>query len=182
MNDSGSERRDGWNPYLAGVLAGVLAVCSAVATAQLTDKARFFGTSTTFVHVTTFLMRQMSRMQPGHRISFAQDQRIADWQFMLVVGILCGALLGALSDGSFKSEGVPPIWSTRFGGSWRVRAVGGFVGGIVAMFGARLAGGCPSGHGLSGLMQLSLSGFVALALFFGVGWITARLLYRGGAR
>jgi uncharacterized membrane protein YedE/YeeE len=52
------------------------------------------------------------------------------------------------------------------------------VGGVVAMIGARLADGCPSGHGLSGLMQLSLSGFSALAFFFGTGVLVANLVYR----
>jgi hypothetical protein len=35
---------------------------------------------------------------------------------------------------------------------------------------------------LSGLSQLALSGFVALAFFFAGGWLTANLLYskRGG--
>jgi uncharacterized protein len=45
------------------------------------------------------------------------------------------------------------------------------------MLGARLADGCPSGHGLSGLMQLSVSGFAALALFFGSGVLLARMIY-----
>ena len=44
----------------------------------------------------------------------------------------------------------------------------------------RLADGCPSGHGLSGMMQMSVSGLVALALFFGVGVVVARLVYGGG--
>ena len=43
--------------------------------------------------------------------------------------------------------------------------------------GARMAGGCPSGHGLSGLMQMSVSGFIAMAGFFGAGLVTARLMY-----
>ncbi|MEN8149556.1 MAG: YeeE/YedE family protein, partial [Planctomycetota bacterium] len=39
----------------------------------------------------------------------------------------------------------------------------------------------PSGHGLSGLMQLSISGFVAMAGYFGAGILVARMLYgRGG--
>jgi hypothetical protein len=42
-----------------------------------------------------------------------------------------------------------------------------------------MAGGCPSGHGLSGLMQLSISGFIALVCFFVGGLITARLVYGG---
>jgi uncharacterized membrane protein YedE/YeeE len=52
------------------------------------------------------------------------------------------------------------------------------LGGIVAMMGARLADGCPSGHGLSGMMQLSVSAFVALAMFFGIGALVANLIYR----
>jgi hypothetical protein len=40
-----------------------------------------------------------------------------------------------------------------------------------------MADGCPSGHGLSGMMQLSVSAFVALAIFFGVGVVIAALLY-----
>jgi uncharacterized protein len=43
--------------------------------------------------------------------------------------------------------------------------------------GARMASGCPSGHGLSGMMQLSVSAFVALAMFFGFGVLVATLLY-----
>jgi len=46
------------------------------------------------------------------------------------------------------------------------------------MMGARMADGCPSGHGLSGMMQLSVSSFIALAMFFGTGVIVARRLYK----
>jgi len=174
--------RDGWNPYLAGALAGLLAVGSAAATARWSERARFLGASGTFARVATLIQRQAARLHPEHAVSFAQDQRVVDWQFMLVVGILLGAFVGSRSDRSFQAEGTPPVWSGRFGGSWRLRAVGAFLGGCVAMFGARLADGCPIGHGLSGLMQLSLSGFAATAIFFAVGSVAARLIYRGGGR
>jgi uncharacterized membrane protein YedE/YeeE len=52
------------------------------------------------------------------------------------------------------------------------------LGGIVAMIGARLADGCPSGHGLSGMMQLSLSSFFAMAMFFGFGILVANFIYK----
>ena len=99
---------------------------------------------------------------------------------MLIVGVFIGALAASLADGSFKVEAVPPVWRERFGNSVGVRAVGAFLGGAVAMFGARMADGCPSGHGLSGLMQLSISGFIALTCFFGAGVLVAALVYRGG--
>ena len=87
-----------------------------------------------------------------------------------------------MSDRSFKWEAVPPTWAARFGPSIGLRSVMAFLGGIVAMFGARLADGCPSGHGLSGLMQLSISGFVALAMFFGAGVVVARFTYGGASK
>jgi uncharacterized protein len=87
-------------------------------------------------------------------------------------------LLSSSTDKSFKLESVPDIWRDQFGPSIMNRALASFVGGIIAMMGARLADGCPSGHGLSGMMQLSISSFVALALFFGFGAIVANLMYR----
>jgi len=101
---------------------------------------------------------------------------------MLVLGIFLGALVSSIADKSFKFEGVPPIWRDRFGSSAVKRAIGAVLGGAVAMFGARLADGCPSGHGLSGLMQLSVSGFVALAFFFGSGVVVARWVYGSGSQ
>ncbi len=45
-------------------------------------------------------------------------------------------------------------------------------------FGARTAGGCTSGHGISGALQLSVGSWVALICFFVGGIGTAMLLYR----
>ncbi|NLF18308.1 MAG: YeeE/YedE family protein [Lentisphaerae bacterium] len=167
----------GWNPYLAGALAGLLAVASALATARLMGKANYLGTSTTFVRVAGLLERAVA---PGHVESnayFTKEKVRVDWQFMLVAGVALGALAGALMDGSFRVEHVPPTWSARFGPSPRRRALEAFAGGVVAMLGARLADGCPSGHGLSGLMQLSVSGFAALGVFFVTGIVVARVVY-----
>jgi hypothetical protein len=61
-----------------------------------------------------------------------------------------------------------------------VRAVGAFIGGAILLFGARLAGGCPSGHGLSGNMQLAVSGLLALVFFMAGGILAARLIYGKG--
>ena len=60
------------------------------------------------------------------------------------------------------------------------RSLIAFIGGTIAMFGARLADGCPSGHGLSGSLQLSVSSYIALICFFIGGLISANWLYRGG--
>jgi hypothetical protein len=50
-----------------------------------------------------------------------------------------------------------------------------FMGGFVMLFGARWAGGCTSGHGLSGLGQLAASSIVVTVMFFIGGIAVARL-------
>jgi uncharacterized membrane protein YedE/YeeE len=99
---------------------------------------------------------------------------------MFVIGIFLGSLISALLSGSFKWQGVPDMWAARFGTSPVLRGIVAFVGGVIAMYGARLAGGCPSGHGLSGMIQLAVSGLIAMIFFFVGGIIMTRLVYFGG--
>ena len=99
-----------------------------------------------------------------------------DWQWMMVLGIAIGSFIAAVSSGSFRIQAVPSMWERHFGSSIALRARAAFVGGVIAMFGARLADGCPSGHGLSGSLQLAVSGYVALACFFLGGLLMAKLM------
>jgi len=167
----------GWNPYLAGALLGLLAIVSVFATTQLLGKTSYLGASTTFVRAAGILERTIAPDRVATNEYYTETKVRVDWQFMLVIGIVLGAFISSTADKSFKLEGVPPTWEERFGPSVGKRAVGAFVGGIIAMVGARLADGCPSGHGLSGMMQLSVSSFVALVMFFGVGALVARIVY-----
>lgn len=171
----------GWSPYLAGALVGVLSVASALATTQVMGKTSFLGASTTFVRAAGLVERVVAPERVAANAYFTKEKVQVDWQFMLVVGVLLGALVSSLTDRSFRWEGVPPRWALRFGPSVGKRALWAVLGGAVAMIGARMADGCPSGHGLSGLMQLSVSGLVALACFFVTGVVVAHLVYRGGA-
>lgn len=168
----------GWSPYLAGALVGLLAIASAFATTRWMGRTNYLGASTTFVRAAGMAERTVAPEKVAANAYFIKEKVKVDWQFMLVLGILLGALISSKADGSFKLESVPPTWAERFGPSVGKRAIAAILGGIVAMFGARLADGCPSGHGLSGLMQLSISAFIALALFFGVGVGVASLFYR----
>jgi len=168
----------GWSPYLAGALLGLLAISSVYATTRWLGKTNYLGASTTFVRAAGLLERTAAPEHIAVNEYFRKEKVRVDWQFMLVLGIFLGALISSASDKSFKWEDVPPVWEKRFGPSVGKRAAGSFLGGIVAMVGARMADGCPSGHGLSGMMQLSVSAFVALAMFFGAGVVVAALVYR----
>ena len=72
---------------------------------------------------------------------------------------------------------VPPLWKARFGGSSAKRLAAAFLGGAVMMFGARLAQGCTSGHGISGSLQLAASSWLFVIVMFPAAIGTAYLLY-----
>ena len=167
----------GWNPYFAGALVGILAILSVYATTEILGKTNYIGASTTFVRAAGYIEGAVAQERVSANEYFMKTKIKVDWQFMLIIGIFVGSLISSLTDRSFKIEKVPPMWEARFGSSLGKRAVGAFLGGIVAMVGARMADGCPSGHGLSGMMQLSVSSFVALILFLGVGIVFAHLIY-----
>jgi len=176
----GNKRDRGWSPYLAGALAGLLAIGSAYATTKVLGKTAFLGSSTTFVRASAMVERKILPGRVEKNEYFKKEKVKVDWQFMLVCGIFLGALAAAATGRAFEWEGVPSLWQKRFGSSVAKRAFGGFLGGVVAMFGARLADGCPSGHGLSGVMQLSVSGLVAVACFFAGGMLAAKCLNMKG--
>lgn len=82
-----------------------------------------------------------------------------------------------MTGGEFTNEWLPPIWEARFGDSIAVRAAIGFCGGMFMAFGARLARGCTSGHGISGTLQLSPGSWIVLICLFIGGVAVAIPLY-----
>lgn len=169
--------RQTWNPYLAGALAGLLLVLSVAAV------GRFMGASTTFSRGAAFVEESVG--VKTDRFAYFTEKggkygpgSLPNWQLLFVAGIVIGAFVSSVMSGTFEVKAVPDMWAARFGNSPAKRGVAAAVGGAILIIGARLAGGCPSGHGLSGLSQLAVSGFIALACFFVGGLITATLLYR----
>jgi hypothetical protein len=53
-----------------------------------------------------------------------------------------------------------------------------FAGGVLVGFGTRLAGGCSSGHGLSGCGRLRPVSILATAVFFGTAVVVSFLLWK----
>ena len=169
--------KKGWNPYVAGILTGLVLVASAVVSAQLLGKSQCPDVSGAFVWSVALLERLAA---PEHAVRLEYFQQGGGlWQAMLAVGIFCGALLAAFREGGFRRENVPPMWSGRFGENVWLRGLAAFGGGLLAMFGALLAGGGLIGRGLGDVMQLSLGGLIALVLFLIAGVLTARFLYGG---
>lgn len=87
------------------------------------------------------------------------------WQLTMDVGIIIGARLSVMQSGFVP---VPVVSSP----------VSAFFGGLFILFGGRLGGGCTSGHGLSGMAQLSMASFVTVACMFAGGMAMSALLGR----
>lgn len=112
----------------------------------------------------------------------AKDGWSIGYGWMLVVGMFAGGfitsrLLSAKQPEADKGS-MPPMWAAVFGGSRKKRFIAAFFGGVLLLFGARLAGGCTSGHMISGMSQLALSSFVFGVFTFGAAILVAHILYR----
>jgi hypothetical protein len=77
---------------------------------------------------------------------------------------------------------VPEIWVRRFGRRRLWRYLATFVGGVLILFSARLAGGCTLGLFISGSTQLAVSGLLFGAVIFAVAMLTARVVYGQAGR
>jgi hypothetical protein len=127
--------RKGWSPYLAGALSGLVSVLSVWFTGN------FFGASTTFVRSTGMIEKIFGPERVAKMEYFLKEVPKIDWQWMFVVGILIGSLIASTTSGTFQWKALPDMWERRFGPSRFRRGVVAFLGGLIAMFGARLADG-----------------------------------------
>jgi hypothetical protein len=166
-------RRIDWSPYLIGAGIGVLSwVVFVVVNNPL-------GITTALSQVAGGAATPILGAEAVAQNSYwAKNPLKLDYGTLFLVGTMLGGLLSALLAGTWKAESVPTVWAERFGPSVIKRYLVAFAGGVIAMYGARLANGCTSGNGISGGLQLALSGWVFLAVMFPAGIATARLLFR----
>jgi uncharacterized protein len=164
-------RLEQWSPYICGAGIGVLSWL----TFLLSDKP--LGTSTTYVRTAGMIERLFRGKKVLERQFFKSTPPSIDWQWLLVLGIILGAFISASASGQARIVWVPEPWLSTFGSSAWVRVVVAFIGGALLGLGARWAGGCTSGHGISGTMQLSVASWVASICFFVGGIAVATFLY-----
>lgn len=106
-----------------------------------------------------------------------------NYSLAFVIALMLGAGISSwLRQGVTVTERTAPaLWRANFGDSSMQRYVAAFLGGFVVLYGARLAGGCTSGHMMSGLMQTATSGYLFTLAAFAAAIPTAMLLYRSEA-
>lgn len=160
-----------WSPYVVGLGIGMLS-WFAFATAD-----HPLGITTAFEHSAALMEQAVAPQWAANNRYFEEETPKISWEWMLVVGVFLGALFSSLLSGDREKVVVPAIWRRRFGPSVGLRLTAAFLSGALMMFGARLAHGCTSGHGISGTLQLAASSWVFSILFFGTGIVTAVLMY-----
>jgi uncharacterized protein len=168
-----SIRDQAWSPYVSGGIIGLLQVPA-------------------FILIGTALGASSSYVTVGAQLASLADASVAEldyaarhlwgaknwWQVAMIGGIALGAFISARLSGSIRGA-VSPIWSRATGGASRgPRFAMAFGGGFLMLLGARIADGCTSGHGISGLAQMSLGSFVAVTAMFVGGILTASLFLR----
>lgn len=134
-SSSSPSTRRAWSPYVGGALSGLVMVAS------VWLAGKYFGASTTFVRAAGGLESLVAPEYVASLAYFIKEAPKLDWQGMFLAGVFLGALGAAMSSRTFRWTALPQRWETRFGPSRLRRGVTAFVGGLVAMFGARLADG-----------------------------------------
>ena len=173
-----------WPWYVAGPLIGLFVPLLLL----LTGKA--FGISSSLKHTCAATV-------PGRAEYFQYDWKNSGlWNLLFVVGILLGGVLAVQFLGGGGPTGIAAatktdlraLGLTDFSGlvppelfSWSSLAtlpglVALLIGGFLVGFGARYAGGCTSGHGITGLATLQAPSLIAVLGFFIGGLLTTHLL------
>eukprot|EP00055_Hartaetosiga_balthica_P008323 m.30651 g.30651 ORF g.30651 m.30651 type:complete len:429 (+) comp6240_c0_seq1:165-1451(+) len=154
-----------WPPQVSGVLLGFLQL---PAIAFIGDT---LGSSTAYsalCSLTTHAMHDAHTEKYFASFASLRDSLMAWWQVPYLTMAVVGALASAYMSNSFpaKDYGVPSSTVTQ-----------SFLGGFIMLFGSRLAGGCTSGHGISGFTLSMLNSVVAMPFMF-LGGITFVFIYK----
>jgi uncharacterized membrane protein YedE/YeeE len=174
-------RRTSWSPYIVGLGLGLLS-CAAFATAN-----KHLAITLQLEHAAALVQQvaapQAAQSNPYFDVRAVQGKSPAiTWEMTLLVGVFFGALLSARLSGDRSQSAVPLLWARRFGDATARRFAFAFMGAALMVFGARLAGGCTSGHGISGTLQLAVSSWVFISLAFATAVATAFAMYGRAGR
>lgn len=162
-----------WGPYAVGAGIGALGWVTML-TAQ-----KPLGITSAFESSAAGLGQSLAPRASGVNAYLAKNDEAPtiDWEWMLAAGVTLGSLISARASGDRHPAAVGEPWASRFGTSPLVRHVGAFLGGALMMFGARVAKGCTSGHGISGTQQLAAASWLFSPVMAVTAGVVARALF-----
>ena len=155
-----------WDGWIGGIAIGVYAIFQVWLTGKL------LGVSTGYGNLCSFT----SRLPFFHRDSYSQPN---NWRLWFLIGIPLGGLMASFTSpeslnlsfslGDMYNTVIPkPIW---------LRGLLLTLGGVLIGYGSRLAGGCTSGHTITGVSLLNWPSLVASAGFFIGGTVIVQVMF-----
>jgi uncharacterized protein len=145
----------GWMHYLAGgLLIGAGVSVLFLTTGLIGGMSSFFTTTISYI----------SRHRYFHQARFVDSRQ---WRLVYALGVVLGAALWIFISGTRSPITGVSVWQL-------------VLGGFIAGFGARLSGGCTSGHGICGMASMQLPSILAVIIFLGTGMLTAHLVRLAG--
>lgn len=165
-----------WSPYAVGIGIGLLSVL----TFLVSNEA--IGVSGAFARTSGMIERLFRGKRVEQKEYYRKFKPAVNWEWMFVAGLIIGSFTSAKLSGDFEIVWVPGRWLADAGSSELTRWLAAFIGGVIMGFGARWAGGCTSGHGISGTLQLAVSSWIVTIALFVSGIATAMLIFHGVLR
>ena len=152
-------------PIVGGLLIGATQASSLLLTGSP------LGTSSSFEEVGHWFWygwQALTTPAPSTPVTTKPSTR----SILFILGIMVGSwLLRYLAPGYIMSV-------ETVDGRPNINVLGALAGGFMMIFGSRLAGGCTSGHGISGMATMGLASFVSVASMFAGGILLAAVLGR----
>jgi uncharacterized membrane protein YedE/YeeE len=177
--------REPWPWYVAGPLIGLIVPILLIAGGKL------FGVSANLRHACAACV-------PGDIEFFKYDwKKSGKWNLVFVAGTILGGFIGGwllsnpdpINISAQTITDLKALGISDFSGmlpsdvfNWEnVASTQGIIlmiaGGFLVGFGARYAGGCTSGHAISGLADLQLASLLAVIGFFAGGLFITYIIY-----
>lgn len=165
-------RRKSWSPYAVGAALGGLEALS------MLTAGRPLGITTPFEDAAAMASEKIAPQAmevEKYKQQSGKNPEI-DWEWGVVSGVVLGSMLSSRLAREKFPQVVPRRWRRNIGPSKGLRYAAALSGGALMMFGARMAKGCTSGHGISGSMQFAASSWLFNPIIFGVGAAVSKAL------
>ena len=154
------------------IVSGVgLAVLNSIVFLKFTTN-RPIGASTSYPYLADLIAGATNN---GY---FTKISKPGYWEVIFLLGAALAAFVVAMLKKEFKLRLIYSNWEKYKGKSALKRIIWAFAGGFILIFGARMAGGCTSGHIISGGMQMAITSLL-FAIFVFIGLVfTGKLFYK----
>ncbi|CAA6817814.1 MAG: Unknown protein [uncultured Sulfurovum sp.] len=150
MTDKKANRLSWW---MGGILMSLLLLL----TISIFGADRPIGASTYVPYIGGIIFN----LDPEHYTYLKSINNSGAWEGVMLLGVLFGGFITSVFiTKTFRFSLVPSGWKQYKNNSILSRLLWSFFAGFIMIIGARLAGGCTSGHFLSGMSQLAMSAMV----------------------